>query len=96
MPPKMAALLTRKSIPPNRSTAAVGHGRGRVVVGDVDPHAPRRSRPPAAMACAVSLGAGLVDVGDHHRRAGRGQPLGVGAADAAPRAGHDGDLAGKS
>ena len=50
--------------------------------------------PPAATIDLGGLsGSGLVDVGHHHRRAGRGQGLGVGPADAPPRPGDDGHLA---
>ena len=37
----------------------------------------------------------LVDVGDHHARPFGGEPLGVGLADALPRAGDDRDLVSK-
>ena len=84
IPPKMAALLTRKSIPPKLLDGRFGHRRGRLGIGHVHPHRLGRA---AAGADAVGHlgGVVLVDVGHHHRGPGGGQALGVGLPDAPAR-----------
>ena len=68
MPPKIAALLTRKSIPPKCSMAAAAMAATESwsAMSTRTRPRPRPHRP--MIAVGGLLGAGLVDVGHHHRR----------------------------
>ena len=89
----MPALETRMSTPPTLSTARRCRRSTGGLVGDVHRHAHGALPPAGSISRGDGLRASRVEVGDGDRRAGARQVERDFLADAAGRAGDDGDLA---
>ena len=87
-----AALLTRMSIPPKRSTAPVGHRPRRLRIGDVDTDPDRRVAVSRQLRRGV-IGLLAFQIGEHDRGADLGERPAVHLADPAGATRDDGDLA---